>query len=472
MNKKQADNKSVGNFFNDKVDAKIGSLVLSDSFVTVRGVELIFEKKLTATQQKKLKQDVLQMLNDNFFGSYEIGDIKYDGFESVLKLKVEQGGVAGPVPTAIQEAGSAFILTQVLKNNKKFASAADIMNDNDTKKGLEKIFKAPYDKSVNEWIHSYFEHQKAFFKKFQPAQWDVFEHGGQDLMEFVKEQCQIVKEVTASGKLKDVGKYETWNPADIWAVKDKSQVKKQIDDAIQKDGTATLKELNNVLLNLMKDNKLIGLSLKKIDPKEKANFVYVNKDPKKIEFAQVEEVKMSDITIEIKTEETVDGMSQGGYVLFGKYTINVIRTPGSGFSNLKYESVIKGSGGRGGAAPVDLVATMLKSKIPGHTYVNRHQDYPETADDFKNDKRNYERMYDLLKTNINGTKDYAEFRSRILKMYRSDNSKSRAVAQSKLMQLHFFSDVLSNKKDAEFWTDLLYLSLKVGKRFAPHGKLA
>ena len=472
MNKKQADNKSVGNFFNDKVDAKIGSLVLSDSFVTVRGVELIFEKKLTATQQKKLKQDVLQMLNDNFFGSYEIGDIKYDGFESVLKLKVEQGGVAGPVPTAIQEAGSAFILTQVLKNNKKFASAADIMNDNDTKKGLEKIFKAPYDKSVNEWIHSYFEHQKAFFKKFQPAQWDVFEHGGQDLMEFVKEQCQIVKEVTASGKLKDVGKYETWNPADIWAVKDKSQVKKQIDNAIQKDGTATLKELNNVLLNLMKDNKLIGLSLKKIDPKEKANFVYVNKDPKKIEFAQVEEVKMSDITIEIKTEETVDGMSQGGYVLFGKYTINVIRTPGSGFSNLKYESVIKGSGGRGGAAPVDLVATMLKSKIPGHTYVNRHQDYPETADDFKNDKRNYERMYDSLKNNINGTKNYAEFRSRILKMYRSDNSKSRAVAQSKLMQLHFFSDVLSNKKDAEFWTDLLYLSLKVGKRFAPHGKLA
>ena len=186
MAKKQADNKSVGNFFNNKVDAKIGSLVLSDSFVTVRGVELIFEKKLTATQQKKLKQDVLKMLNDNFFGSYEIGDIKYDGFESVLKLKVEQGGVAGPVPTAIQEAGSAFILTQVLRKNKKFASAADILNDNDTKKGLEKIFKAPYDKSVNEWIHSYFEHQKAFFKKFQPAQWDVFEHGGQDLMEFVK----------------------------------------------------------------------------------------------------------------------------------------------------------------------------------------------------------------------------------------------------------------------------------------------
>jgi len=473
MAKQQADNKNVEKYFGDKVK-KIGTIPLFDTMLTVSGVELSFEKKLTATQQKKLKDETLKILNENFYGSYEIGDVKYDGFESTLKIKVSQGGVAGPVPTAIQEAGSAFILTQVLKKNKKFTSAADILGDTETKKGLEKIFKAPYTESINEWTHSYFEHQKAFFKKFQPAQWDVFEHGGQDLMEFVKEQCQIVKEVTASGRLKDVGKYETWNPSDIWAVKDKSHVKKKIDDAIQKDGTATLKELNNVLLNLMKDNKLIGLSLKKIEPKEKANFVYVNKDPKKIEFAQVEEVKMSDITIEIKTEETVDGMSQGGYVLFGKYTINVIRTPGSGFSNLKYESVIKGSGGRGGAAPVDLVATMLKSKVPGHTYVNRHQDYPETAEDFKNDRRDYERMYNSLRANIKGTKDYAEFRSRILKMYRSDNPKSKAVAQSKLMQLHFFSDVMSrnSNKPEEFWTDLLYLSLKVGKRFAPHGKLA
>ena len=59
-------------------------------------------------------------------------------------------------------------------------------------------------------------------------------------------------------------------------------------------------------------------------------------------------------------------------------------------------------------------------------------------------------------------------------MYRSNDQKIMSVAQSKLMQLHFFSDVLSKTKDKqeEFWTDLLYLSLKVGKRFAPHGKLA
>jgi len=473
MAKQQADNKNVEKYFGDKVK-KIGTIPLFDTMLTASGVELSFEKKLTAAQQKKLKDETLKILNENFYGSYEIGDVKYDGFESTLKIKVSQGGVAGSVPTAIQEAGSAFILTQVLKKNKKFNSAADILNDVETKKGLEKIFKSPYTDSINEWTHSYFEHQKAFFKKFQPSQWKVFEHGGQDFMSFIKDRAQSVKEVTASGKLKDVGKYETWNPSDIWAVENKDQVKKKIDEAIQKDGTQTLTELNNVLLNLMKDNKLIGLSLKKIEQKEKANFAYVNKDPKSIEFAQVEAVKMSDITIEIKTEETVDGMSQGAYVLFGKYTINIIRTPGTTFSNLKYESVIKGSGGRGGAAPVDLVATMLNNRVSGHSFVNKHQDYPETAEDFKNDSRNYEKMYNSLGSKIKGTSNYAEFRSRILSMYRSNNPKSKAVAQSKLMQLHFFSDVLNQTKGKpeEFWTDLLYLSLKVGKRFAPHGKLS
>ena len=473
MTKTKADTKSVADYFEKKVK-KIGTITLDDIFFSSSGIELVFERQLNTVQKKKIKDGVLEILQENFYGTYELGDIEVDRFESLLKIKVSQSGVAGSVPTAMQEAGSAFILTQVLKKNKKFSSVADILNDNETKKGLDKIFKPPFNNSINEWTHSYFEHQEAFFKKFQPTQWDIFEHGGQDFMKFIKERAQIVKEVTASGKVKDVGKYETWNPSDIWAVQDKTQVKKKIDDAIQKDGSQTLTELNNVLLELLKDNKLIGLSLKKIDPKERAHFAYVNKDSKSIEFAQVEEVKMNDITIEIKTEETIDGMSQGGYVLFGKYTINVIRTPGSEFSNLKYESVVKGSGGRGGAAPVDLVANMLKSRIPAHTFVNRHQDYPETAEDFKNDTKNYEAMYNKLKSKISGTKDYSEFRSRILSMYRSNNKKSMAVAQSKLMQLNFFSDVLSanRNKPEEFWTDLLYLSLKVGKRFAPHGKLA
>jgi len=479
MAKIKADTNSIENYFNKNIK-KIGSIKFEYAEKGGQSVDLSFKGKLNTTQQNTVKTEVLNILNENFYGAYEIGKIKFDddfGYvESLLTIKVVQSGSASSVPTKIQEAGSAFILTQVLKKNKKFDSAADILNDNDTNTKLKKIFKG-YESGINDWVHSYYEHQKAFFKKFQPSQWTIFEHGGQDFMEFIKKQAQIVKEVTPSGKLKEVGRYETWNPSDIWAVNNKDMVKKKIDDAIQKDGKQTLTELNAVLLNLMKDDKLIGLSLKKIEKEEQAKFVYVNKDPRDVEFAEIEKVKLSDIKIEIKTGEQDNGksMNQGGYALFGKYTIYIIKTPAGGkFANLKFESVIKGSGGRGGAAPVELVQSLMKSKIPGHTFVNRHQDYPETAEQFKNDKRNYEAMYNILRSNIDGTSNYAEFAYRIVSMYRSNDQKIMSVAQSKLMQLHFFSDVLSKTKDKqeEFWTDLLYLSLKVGKRFAPHGKLA
>ena len=105
-------------------------------------------------------------------------------------------------------------------------------------------------------------------------------------MTFIKEQCQIVKAVTVSGRLTML-ENETWNPSDIWAVKDQRVTKTIIDKAIQKDGT-TLTELNSVLYDLMRSKKLIGLSLKKIKDNKTAKFKYVNISPKDIEFADVE----------------------------------------------------------------------------------------------------------------------------------------------------------------------------------------
>ena len=45
---------------------------------------------------------------------------------------------------------------------------------------------------------------------------------------------------------------------------------------------------------------------------------------KKMEFASVEEVKFNDIKFEIDVTTNVDGMQQGGYVLFGNYTITML----------------------------------------------------------------------------------------------------------------------------------------------------
>ena len=421
-------------------------------------------KKLLVKKYQKGKRLVLSLRDG---GLRIVPDDVYVSFKQ--KPKTSKSSSSGKsVKTAIQEEGSAFILTQVLKKNKRFESAKDILNDSETFKGLEKIFGSAYKDKINAWVHSYYEHQKAFFKKFQPSQWDVFEHGGEDFMTFIKNELKRVNVMTVRG-LVPVGKYETWNPADIWAVKDKTTVKNMIDKAIDGDGQ-TLTEFNNVLYKLIDQEKLIGLSLKKIDDRQTAKFKYVNVSPKDIEFADVEQIKMKDIKIEIDTSPSKDGMIQGAYVTFADYTTYIIRTPGDKFSNLKYESVIKGSGGKGGAAPVNLVEDLIQSTTSKKTFTNKHQEYPQTIEEFIEDNRDYKKMYNSLKKYIKGTTSYDQFESMIKEMFESDSAKRRAIAQSKLMQLNFFNDVLN--AESEFWTDLLYMSLKVGKRFAPHGKLA
>ncbi len=102
------------------------------------------ERKYSTTQQTRLKESVLNLLNQNFLGSYDLKKITYDGFESILPIEVTQSGVAGPVPTAIQEAGTAFILSQrVLRKNVKYTSAESIMNDKVTMDGLKKYLLKP-----------------------------------------------------------------------------------------------------------------------------------------------------------------------------------------------------------------------------------------------------------------------------------------------------------------------------------------
>ena len=174
MAKEKAYTSSIKNYFNKNVK-KIGSIKFEYAERGGQSVELALKGKLNTTQQSKVKTEVLNILNENFYGEYEIGKIKFDDEfgESLLTIKVVQSGSSTTVPTPIQESGSAFILTQVLKKNKKFNSAADILNDNDANTGLKKIFRG-YESGINDWVHSYYEHQKAFFKKFQPSQWTIF----------------------------------------------------------------------------------------------------------------------------------------------------------------------------------------------------------------------------------------------------------------------------------------------------------
>ena len=80
----------------------------------------------------------------------------------------------------------------------------------------------------------------------------------------------------------------------------------------------------------------------------------------------------------------------------------------------------------------------------------------------------FERISNKVETNV---KNSTEF---LLVIEDKFNSDKPFVAPSILMQLHFLDELFkirSNKKFTEFWTDMLFLSIKKGDRFGPFGKL-
>ena len=101
MGKKQADNRSVSNFFQGI--AKLGGVSVSDAYDSGDTVDIYFDGKLTSTKQNKISSDVYAKLTENFDGTYELKKFKYDDGETLLGIKVSKSGVAGAVPTDIQE---------------------------------------------------------------------------------------------------------------------------------------------------------------------------------------------------------------------------------------------------------------------------------------------------------------------------------------------------------------------------------
>jgi len=378
------------------------------------------------------------------------------------KASTSTGG--GVIDTKIQEEGTTVVLNQVIHKNKKFDKKEDILADKDTADQLKKLFGRKYEDRLEEWTHSYFEQQKEFLKKFQSTKWDIFVYGQEDFVTFFSKQ---IKNVARSlDPLKPVGNYTTWSPSDIWAVYEMDKVKKDIAKNINPK-TQNLVELNNLLINLFKEKKLVGLSLKKIASNKSANLKFVNIDTSTMRLGDIEKYKMSDISFDFDNISVGDKVTT--YIKFGKqsdYSINITRAG----QNLSFNTSIKSTpAAQGGQAPVKMVENLMKKNGSGITFVNDHNKYPQSYSEYIDQSDKYLKMYESIKKYLNKNMTYSEFKDNLSSAYEKD--KRNAVV--KLMTLNFFHDALkNNSKNPEFWTDILYLGMKVGDRFAPHAKIS
>ena len=472
------------NYSKDRTSFTHGKSPHGDTLITVsaklrgRIIRVDYFPDIKDAAIKKLWEDVgnkYGLVSSKKKGSYQevfVGtpedvaerNIKEIRFE---KLSNEPGGTV--IPTEIQEKGTTIIFNRVLIDNVNFKKESDIMDDKKTREQLQSVFGTKWAHRLDNWTWTYFQQQKQFLTKYSDPKWAPFEYNKQDLVHFFSTEIQQV-----ARDLKPfvpAGKYTTWNPADIFAAYDMPAIKRKIEGEIKRKEpiTQTLVELNNILVGLMEDNKLVGLSLKKVQQGNQAEIHLHNVESSSIlKMEKLEKYTMANVKLEYENLWASDSVNN--MIKFGSnadYKVNISRTSGG---TLTFNTFIKRTpAAQGGQAPIAMVIELIKAK----NFTNNTNDYPQDIGALEDQVEEYSKMYDYI-TKGKRVESYDDFEFRIEKLYKKD----KRVAIAKLMQVKFWYDALKyneNKKDkAELWTDILYLGMKVSAKgkFAPHAKIS
>ena len=395
----------------------------------------------------------------------------------ILNFRILKSGAR--TPTAIQERGSAFIFDLALRRNFDFKdNFRNIEKDKYAYDGLRKIFTPAYEERLKDWTYTYYQQQKQFLDEFKGAKWSEFVYGNQSFVKFFEGYIKNI--YLQFDPPKQFQKYEQWNPADIYAAYDMPKIKSELDNLFKGDENqkgVNLFRLNQYLIKLLEDKKLVGISLKKIKEPDNAELVLRNIDDQSYLDPKVEtkQYKMRDIDFVIDGIHDKSKKTVSTYIKFGQgYQIDV-KGSSSKFNNLAFGTLIKAkSAAQGGNAPIELVIGLMKKNGSNIKFKNDNSEYPTTIEEFfspnaKYNTKHYEKWFTSLKKYFTASVKYVDFEDYITKLYQDNDG---PIAQSKLMQLHFYYDSLkTNKLGVDYWLKILYLGMKVGKRFAPHAKI-
>jgi hypothetical protein len=391
--------------------------------------------------------------------------VEYEGYKVQFISSGLQSASAtkasGATATAMQERGSVWILKRALNDNIKYNKWEDIANDPNYSE-LEKI----YPDIDDDWLKTFYKQQQTMLKELSGRNYTEFNRDG-----------GFMSYITKLIKLKfEIDKKDTWNPADIWAIRDEAKVIKMIESNVAgSKASQTIRELNSLLRQLFtaKSPKpgVIGISLKKVSGPSALWEVYNLKGLDKLNERNNYSYDSADAKVNI-TGNT-DVIPVYSYINVkgpdSTYILEIGRTS-PGFSNLKYEVTDKSaSAARAGKAPVQFVKDLLDyHKL---SYVNNHNLYPKTWEEFSKRKREFVAIFALLKRQ--GVSLGVNSQDEFLTNMRQTFEEAPHTASQKLMSMDFISQVNTLKRNdrEEFLTDIVFLAKKKGKTFGPFGKL-
>ena len=369
--------------------------------------------------------------------------------------------------TEMQEKGSKYVFEYVLENKKSgYANVQAFKSDQKMVDGLKKIYPDVDD----DWFDVFYKQHKVILDKFAGSQITKFDHSGKG--SFMNKITEIIN------KNFGVAKKDNWNPADIWGVRGSSKdVIIKVEEAVYGSrDSQTIQQLNSLMRGMYKSKELVGISLKKTSGKE-AKWEEYNIEA--LTLNEINDYKYNEINIIYNLKATAATQALDTAVQLrqsgggAEYNFQITSNDTSRDSqNLKFESKPIGSAkARGGKAQIKAVEALLDDNGVGG-YKNKHQNYPKNIEEFGQSKKHYENMFNNIRTKVTtDCKDGDEFVEVIVKIFVGEKP---WVAQSKLMQLTFLDHALKvspKKKYTEFWTDMLFISIKKGDRFGPFGKL-
>ena len=290
-------------------------------FKVKSGIELSLEHPGSMKDLNFFKSGIFKALIGGFSGlirtqdkqGYKILKFTENGKSISITFDVEENenlaSIKGKtIPTRIQEEGSTIVFNRALRDNKIFTetrnkkilvSGKAIENDK-VYKQLVQLFGPVWNSRLDGWIWTYYQQQKEMLKEYSGRQWDEFRYDNQSFVKFFEKHMKNLRR--DHDPAVPAGRYETWNPSDIWAVRGMTSVKERILKAITPKHQHLL-ELNGLLIELMENEELVGVSLKKVNFGDKAEIHLHNVDTSNIlkslaSYSKIENYSMKDIKFE------------------------------------------------------------------------------------------------------------------------------------------------------------------------------
>lgn len=388
-------------------------------------------------------------------------------------MAVSKDGLSDSERTEKQERSSAWIFRRVLKNNRRYNNWEDILKDPKISEliGTNGIF--PEIVLNLDWLKTFYLQQKRMLVEFSNPGFTEFnrDHG---FMEYISKL--VLSEFGISKK-------DTWDPADIWCIKNERKVISDIKKIVSKKGFETIGELNAYLRTLFKERIVVGISLKKISGKE-AKYEEVNVGGFEFPEAKKPSFEIDRLRVELSmkpgTKSPQSKASEFWLNTIEKdkkviYKIDIGPTSSSKFSFVKFEGKSSAAGAaRLGKAQAQYVIQLFKEY--GVPIDKSALDYPKNISEWIENEDRFVQMFKEIKKNKDistGIKTVEEFTTNMTQMFMNEEKGKPVTANSKCQQVAVFAALSKLKTEdlRELGTKIIFAGQKKGEEYGPFGKL-